>query len=48
MNTAEMNTEAIILHYKKRIIEFEKFRGPIAVAMIEHLKRRIDSIRRGF
>lgn len=42
-----MSREDLILHYKKRIIEFEKFRGPIASAMIEHLKRRIDSLRRG-
>lgn len=43
---AERRTsDELIAHYKMRIIEFEKFKGPVAEDMIRHLKRRIDWLR---
>lgn len=37
--------EELIAHYKRRIIEFEKFKGPISEQMVRHLKLKIDRIR---
>lgn len=37
--------DELIAHYKMRIIEFEKYKGPVAEDMVRHLKRRIDLIR---
>lgn len=37
--------EEEIAHCKRRIVEFEKFTGPIATDMVQHLKHRIDCLR---
>lgn len=50
MNRFEMaplsrTLEEEIDHCKKRIVEFEKFTGPIATDMVQHLKHKIDCLR---
>lgn len=42
-----MTPEQKVDFYKRRIVEYEKFSGPIAQKMIEHCKKAIDAIRSG-
>lgn len=37
-----------VQHYQRRITEVEKYKGPIAQALIADLKRKIDEIRAQF